>query len=401
MIQTTEGSKSAAGELESSQRCQAILILGMHRSGTSALGGVINALGAAAPKTLMPPQSDNPRGFFESVALAGAHDDLLVSAGSSWHDWRHLDLLRCEAAVVEQHRLRIKAVLVEEFGDAPLIFIKDPRICRFVPLTLSILSELNVSPVGVLAVRNPLDVAHSLQRRNGFAISKSLLMWLRHVLEAEFYSRHLVRDIVPYEKFLINWRYYADRVSEKTGIVWPERSGGGDLEVDKFLSLDLRHEKAPPNAIDDHPEVTSLVRETYDILTSMAESGETKSSLDSLDSVRARFDDGCNLFRSMVAVKQLDVDRLYAEIAARSDRVAHFERMNARLASLLEQRSAEVDSLAAERDSLVAVQKSLAADRVSLISAHNNLVGQHRAVLASRSWRFTAPLRFVGRLFER
>ena len=60
--------------------------LGMHRSGTSALGGVINALGAAGPKTPLPSHAANPRVFFESAPLALAHGELLALAGSSWLD---------------------------------------------------------------------------------------------------------------------------------------------------------------------------------------------------------------------------------------------------------------------------------------------------------------------------
>src|ERR1700722_13492144 len=86
-------SSGEAGNSASSPKRQAILVLGMHRSGTSAVGGVVNALGAAAPKTLLKPDEGNPRGFFESAHLAVAHNSLLASAGSYWHDWRKLDPL--------------------------------------------------------------------------------------------------------------------------------------------------------------------------------------------------------------------------------------------------------------------------------------------------------------------
>ena len=50
---------------------QAVLILGMHRSGTSAIAGVSHLLGAAAPATMMEPAADNPTGFWESETIAG------------------------------------------------------------------------------------------------------------------------------------------------------------------------------------------------------------------------------------------------------------------------------------------------------------------------------------------
>src|ERR1700744_2517006 len=94
------------------------LVLGMDRSGTSVLAGVLNALGGAAPKTLMPPMPDNPRGFFESVVLADAHDKLLADAGSHWHDWRRLDAVLRRSQAADRHVATIAALVVEEFGDA-------------------------------------------------------------------------------------------------------------------------------------------------------------------------------------------------------------------------------------------------------------------------------------------
>jgi len=157
-------------------RRQAILVLGMHRSGTSAVGGVVKALGVAGPKNLLAPRPDNPRGFFESAPLTEAHDAFLESGGSFWDDWRQFDS-RIGSNTADSHRAKIKALLSHEFGNAPLFFIKDPRICRFAGFTLSVLAELDIRPVAILPIRNPLEVAYSLMRRNHFSLSKSLLLW--------------------------------------------------------------------------------------------------------------------------------------------------------------------------------------------------------------------------------
>src|SRR3546814_5662569 len=96
---------------------QALIVLGMHRSGTCALAGVLAKLGAQTPKTLMTLQRDNPRGFFESAALAKLHDQLLRSAGSCWHDWSKFDpgWLKSGAAVQFRERL---GLVIEQIGRA-------------------------------------------------------------------------------------------------------------------------------------------------------------------------------------------------------------------------------------------------------------------------------------------
>src|SRR3546814_7822837 len=103
---------------------QALIVLGMHRSGTSALAGVLAKLGAQTPKTLMTLQRDNPRGFFESAALAKLHDQLLRSAGSCWHDWSKFDLGWLKSWAAVQFRERLGLVIEQEYGDAPMILLR-------------------------------------------------------------------------------------------------------------------------------------------------------------------------------------------------------------------------------------------------------------------------------------
>src|SRR5579864_242270 len=228
-----ELSSAALNASPSSQR-HAILVLGMHRSGTSAVSGVVSGLGVAAPKTLAPANAWNPRGYFESARIFGAHNELFAAVGSRWDDWRQLDPQRL-AAETERRRPNIRKLLIEEFGDEPFILLKDPRMCRFIPFTLSILAELEIGAIAILPVRNPLEVAASLKRRDGIALAKSILLWLRYVLDAEFYSRNLPRYFWQYEKFVVDWRYDMDRAAQITGITWPDQSQCVSAKIDQFL----------------------------------------------------------------------------------------------------------------------------------------------------------------------
>lgn len=55
-----------------------ILVLGMHRSGTSAFTRLLNLAGAESPKNLMEAKTDNVRGFWESEAVCGVNDAFLA-----------------------------------------------------------------------------------------------------------------------------------------------------------------------------------------------------------------------------------------------------------------------------------------------------------------------------------
>src|SRR5437588_2068467 len=275
-----------------SPKRQAILILGMHRSGTSALGGVINALGAAAPRTLLPANSANPRGYWECLPLEVTNNDLLASAGSRWDDWRPFNLQWIHSEVAKDFRRRIIKIIADEFADESLFFIKDPRLCRFVPLMSSILRELKVGPAAFLPVRNPLEVAYSLKRRDGIPLPKSLLLWLRHVLDAEYHSRRMPRYFLPHDGFLTDWRYHMNRAAEKTGIVWPAQSACSDAKIEQFLTMDLYRERSTLEDVRTHPNITSLVRAAYDALIAIADEGESEELRGQLDLIRTEFDEG-------------------------------------------------------------------------------------------------------------
>jgi len=366
-------------------RRQAILVLGMHRSGTSALGGVVSMLGAAAPKTLLPANGGNPRGYWESLPLERANNDLLASAGSRWDDWRALNPQWIDSEVAKHFRRRIIEIIADEFASEPLFFIKDPRMCRLVPLMLSILSELNVSPVAFLPLRNPLEVAHSLKRRDEIPLPKSLLLWLRHVLDAEHHSRNIPRYFLPHEELLVDWRFHMNRAAEKTGVVWPARSASSDATIEQFLTMDLHRERSTLEDIRTHPNITSLVRATYDALSTIAAGGESRELLRELDLLRAKFDEGCELFGAAVAAEELALGQLRVELGTRVAEVATLRQDNLKSAADSEQQSLHIRDLEGERDRLAAVHSALIAERDGLVREKSSAIGERDALARAHS----------------
>ncbi len=285
---------------------QAILVLGMHRSGTSALSGLLCALGAAAPqKTLMGSHPCNLKGLFEALSIAQTHDEFLAAAGSCWHDWKKFDLQWAHSPAAASHIAKIKTVLLDEFGDEPLILLKDPRICRFVPYTASILADLGISFVVVLPVRNPLEVALSLKRRDDFALAKSIRLWLRHVLDAEYYSRGMPRCFLSYEELLRDWRRQVERICQQTGVVLPNGFDNAGTAVDQFLTDELYHERASADETQYDREVSQLARDTYRVFLEIGARGESKELLDRLDNARTAFDEHCRSAAAMTSAEDL------------------------------------------------------------------------------------------------
>ena len=180
----------------------AVVVLGMHRSGTSALAGVLNILGCDEPATLMVPNNSNEKGYFESDKLYQLHKMLLTSAATTWDDWLPIQSDWFNSLRAEEFREKAVKTMREEFGDSRLFVIKDPRICRFVPFLEHVLSDLSVQPRYIHTHRNPLEVEASLCERDLMPSGLGLLIWLRHILDAEFNTRGRIRCFTSYKKLI-------------------------------------------------------------------------------------------------------------------------------------------------------------------------------------------------------
>jgi glycosyltransferase involved in cell wall biosynthesis/SAM-dependent methyltransferase len=287
------------GIISSSKRI-CILVLGMHRSGTSAVTRVMNLLGANLATGLMPTLPNNLRGFWESTELMGIHDDLLACVSSSWDDWRPFSM----AAESKECRERIQARLSEwidrEFKDSTLFVVKDPRICRFVPLWIESLQSKSCEPRVVIPVRHPSEVAESLFARDGMPHAKAYLLWLRHLLDAERATREIPRAWVHYDDLLNDWPAVTKHIAQHLGLSWPMLPEDAAGKISAFLSTDLRHHVASHQDLLLQSDVVGWVRRTYAAVTSLIADGPVEDCLRELDQVRTEFDTACLAFGDLI-----------------------------------------------------------------------------------------------------
>ncbi len=273
----------------------ALIVLGMHRSGTSAMAGVLAQLGAALPKALMPPTDANPKGYFESVEAYRLNDAVLASAGSSWDDPAPFDVAWYRSPSFQDYRLRAAKVIGKEFGVSKLFVLKDPRICRLLPFWRQTLADLAVRPLHVCIHRHPREVASSLSRREGWPETVGILLWLRHVLDAEADSRGQPRVFVSYDMLLSDWRRAVDRIREGLHVTWPRQPDSAAGEIDDFLSGELRHFRAAGEAIPHETPVHGWVARAFGILERWAADGEQTADHAELDALKAALDEASPL----------------------------------------------------------------------------------------------------------
>lgn len=228
----------------------ALIVLGMHRSGTSALTGMLHRLGVTLGEDLMPATQDNPRGYWEHAEIVRVHERLLAAFGWNWDDLRSLPPGFEHSAPAREAAAELSAIVERDFAGAPLWGLKDPRLCRLLPLWAELLAAHAVEPLYLLAVRHPLDVAASLTARNGIGTARGLTLWLGHLLDAERASRGKKRVIVHYEDLVgeRGWRRVAAQIAGEFGLDWPHRGGAAEAEIDAFLAPELRRRRASETA---------------------------------------------------------------------------------------------------------------------------------------------------------
>lgn len=435
----------------------AVIVLGMHRSGTSSLAGMLDGLGCRGPATLMPASDANAAGYYESLPVFRLNDAILTALGSRWDDWRPLRPdVHLSPRLAEFHD-KARVVIEAEYGDGSLIYLKDPRISMLLPFWRGVLEAAGYCCVHLHTHRSPSEIAKSLQRRDEIDPDMSLLAWLSQVLQAERHSRGQVRHFTSYETLLRDPAAVATAAETAFGFPWPRPTKAGAVRVNRTL----RHHDCGARTVLEDARVPGLIRQTLEILERWAAQGEQAADHAQLDDIATDFDDAEGLFAGAMQAlhsrsAQLVPTRAREE-ALKTEKAAleacltqatkDKAMLNEHLSQITQacdaarQAQAEAEAHQARQlqeldmlsDRLIDHDAALAAIRRDTLEATNRatqleqqrdaateatrqqleqwrkeievlrglLEGQRQEFLSSTSWRVSAPVRALGRLVRR
>ena len=234
-----------------------ICVLGMSRSGTSLTARLLGLAGVYLGREAdlldagldrLPEESRatardaNPGGFWEHYPLMRLNESILRRMGGSWREPPALAPGWEAAAELAPERERAGELLATEFSGRPLWAWKDPRNSLTLPFWQRLLPWMR----HVVCLRNPLDVAASLRRRDGLAPARGIELWQTYTAAALAHTEGRPRLVVSYEGYFEDPRGAAARLAHFAGVAGAFDGPAGEAELGAAIDPRLWRNRTPP-----------------------------------------------------------------------------------------------------------------------------------------------------------
>lgn len=283
-------------------KTKVICVLGMHRSGTSAITRALKVFGIDLGDHLLPAMpNNNEKGFWEDIDLNKLNIELLQFLSHDWHTLIPITHEELKSDRIAGLRMRAIELLRDKTKTVDIFGIKDPRMARLLPFWQSVFTHLGLDVRYVISLRNPLSVAKSLNARDKFAEEKSYYLWLEHVLPSILETAGYQRVIVDYDRLMDKPTNELLRIAKSLKL--EDRINPDELRKyeDEFLEDSLRHTRYQPEDLKLVPSMPKIVAELHDLLL------QVSSDILSIDSAEIQ-----NCFaRASVYLKEIHPTLVY------------------------------------------------------------------------------------------
>ncbi|PND30134.1 family 2 glycosyl transferase [Achromobacter pulmonis] len=352
-----------------------VVVLGMHRSGTSTVTRALQAVGVSLGGRLMPAvPGNNDKGFFEDLDIVNFNERLLSAVGHAWHSIRLLKSSDVDR-LCEQGYLKEAIQLLRKKSQPGQIFgFKDPRTAKLLPFWLRVFQVGGFEARYVIAVRHPLSVADSLAKRDGLAPERSYLLWITHVLTSLRETSEDSRILVDYDAFVAEPQKTIGRLAGflKTTVDTTDQAAF----LRDFLSEDLRHSFYLPQDVWSDSAAVELAKEIYTAISDVARNVEADKNFDRLSQLD-RWESKFSRIQPLVGL----VDLLSSGVAERDGQIAI-------LGQAVSERDGQIASLSqavSERDGQIASLSQAVSERDGQIASLSQAVSERDGQIASLS----------------
>jgi hypothetical protein len=242
----------------------------MHRSGTSTIARAINLMGVylGEPSKMMPATEDNAEGYWEHMDIYSLQNRLMARLERSWDTARPLPARWLESEAVRPFRAELADIVATDFGHHSLWGWKEPQTCLLLPLWREELNKTGTQLSCLFVVRNPVDVANSLLRRDGIPFEEGVGIWLHHCLTAMRDAAGIPVVFSSYDRWLAAWEPEMRRCAAALQLDWPKNEQGHREAMNAFIKPNLRHNQSSAEQLRRLP---GPVRELHRILDEACE----------------------------------------------------------------------------------------------------------------------------------
>lgn len=371
---------------------KSVVVLGMHRSGTSAIAKALSVLGVNLGKNLLPPKEDNKKGFWEDFNIVDFNTNLMKKQSHDWYTFGPI-----EQGCSEEHYDNVLKYVEKEFGGSTVWGFKDPRTCRLIPFWDSILNRMNSEVVYCIVVRNPLSVIKSLEKRDGFSAKQASLLWYQYNMDIIAGLADKPFTVIDYDSLLIEPEENLVRLANGIG----QADALTDFVIkdycNDFLSGGLRNSKFTLGSLDSNCFIPEKVAQLYRELLSLT--GKPNVYLSpTLKNYARLWKEGQS---SNIDVYDLLNDILKLS-ASESAQLLHCNsRLDIALSHveyLLKERDHVINEreIMARRHQMAVASLDEARNKEKLaIETNNRIQDELENIYSSMSWKFTRPLRYI------
>ncbi|WER09563.1 glycoside hydrolase family 99-like domain-containing protein [Rhodobacter capsulatus] len=271
---------------------------------------LLNIAGYALPGNLLGANEGNKTGHWEPQFLIDLNQSFLNRIGSDWSDWSEIDFDAIPKDTLSGYQTALQSWARTELGGRSSLVLKEPRSCRLAPPMLAALADEGFETRILVPYRNPLEVAQSLEARDGIALRRGVLMWIRHVLDAERFSRGLPRSFVDYSDLMADWAAELLRISRDVRLDRLSRIDEIAEEADSFISDEHRHHAGDTGTLEAIDYTAGMALTIYRALADLCADPNRAEVMAAFDGLRAQLDE----MERLTLPTQRDADRMLAQV---------------------------------------------------------------------------------------
>ncbi len=440
-----------------------IVVLGMHRSGTSTVMNALACMGVNLGDDLLPPGKDNPKGFFEDKAINDLNIEMLDAIGQDWFSLSLVTTAQVEHLLALGYLEKATELLRQKMADHQYFGFKDPRVSKLLKFWKKVFAQLDYEVSYVLCLRHPLSVANSVLKRNKTPIHKGYLLWLSYNLSIVTEALDTPLIALDYDQLmespLAKLEFLAQQleltIQQELAEKFANEFLDGSLRHTKFSAIDLKKDwQCPEEVIAAYAIVSNLlvannksaIAQLNDLYKSNQQQLDAEFSL--LDDIENAAIDYVYTSENIAGLKQLVEERtrwaksLEKDVEDRTYWAKHLEQ------SIVEMQQQEVHLREAYDEAQTKLGSAMAEivtlhdentqlhDKTIQLDNHFNLLQrdlsdvnsqlamrnreydierdsnrrleqqladanqQYQHIINSRSWKITLPMRVLGRILR-